>query len=409
MLLNIYKMLPMFKLPNTQLFIEKRFLWIFILSLMILIWPMITKANSPPGDSTNFMTVHEDWEVMLRTLFERHKKQEAVALLRLENINQQKKILFANGDIAQYMLLLEEQTKAYEDILQARKLMEVDMLKVRYQKGISLIKLIYEKLLSLDHHFSGMKTLQNVALLSNPHNYPEFRKINNVIEKQTDKKYAFNLPSMLNSNPYLTATYSLVSSILRNGRTEEKEADFQKISCILDFTVRMNGDLNIIRHETDYLQTANLALKADCEQLFGEYTKFLGYYVPLEKCRNNDDWETLAQHLDKFILQLEQNTGNTNEQTSRMEVNIIFATERVAEFVSQYSAFINQGMQYYQKFDNIISSYENQDFCEEQLPRQFNELKFDIKSTIEKYKNTYNLPEIHGSRLKNLLYGRPDF
>lgn len=397
----------MFKLPSLP--IEKRTIKIFTLLLFALIRPLFTQANSPPGDSISFIAVREDWEIMLRVLLDTHKKKEEIALLQLEHISQQKKKLAANGDTLQYILLLEEQTRAYEELFEARKFMEVDMLKVRYQKGISLIKLIYEKLLSLDHHFSGMQTLQNVALLSNPHSYPEFRKINSVIEQQTEKKYAFNLPSMLNSNPYLTATYSLVSSILRSGRAEEKEADFQKISCILDFTVRMNSDLNIIKHETDYLRTANLTLRADCEQLFKEYTKFLGYHVSLAECRNNDDWETLTQYLDKFLVQLEQNATTANESTDRMEVNLVFATERVAEFINQYSTFINQGMQYYQKFDNIISSYENQDFCEEQLPHQFNELKFDIKSTIEKYENTYNLPEIHGSRLKNLLYGKPDF
>ena len=39
------------------------------------------------------------------------------------------------------------------------------------------------------------------------------------------------------------------------------------------------------------------------------------------------------------------------------------------------------------------------------LPKQFDELKKDISSTIEKFHNTCNLPEIQGSRLKDLMYG----
>ena len=52
-----------------------------------------------------------------------------------------------------------------------------------------------------------------------------------------------------------------------------------------------------------------------------------------------------------------------------------------------------------------FSTYENEQSCQEIFPREFTELKFDIKSTIEKFNNTYNLPEIQGSRLKNLMYG----
>ena len=92
-----------------------------------------------------------------------------------------------------------------------------------------------------------------------------------------------------------------------------------------------------------------------------------------------------------------------------MEIDLVFSTQRVAEFISKYSNFITQGMQYYQKFDNIVSSYENEAVCQAQLPRQFSELKFDIKTTIEKFNNTYNLPEIQGSRLKHLLFGSADW
>ena len=76
-----------------------------------------------------------------------------------------------------------------------------------------------------------------------------------------------------------------------------------------------------------------------------------------------------------------------------------------AKFVSEYEAFIRMGAQYYQKFDSIISNYENKDKCSDKLPSHFNELQYDIQNTIDKFQNTYNLPEITGSRMKSLLYG----
>lgn len=403
--------------PNKGRFLSLRFdeamsLITNLTVLLLMLLPLSGYSNPAAEDSLSFASLRMAWELEQERVLRPYIEEEEKTLQQIALLYQ---LQHNSGSLAtpqSYIYLLEQQNNAYAQLLNIRKEKEVSLLKVRYLKGISLIKLIYEKLLSLDHHFAGLQTVQNISILSNPHSYPEFRKINSVIEEKTDKKFAFQMPALLQSNPFLTATYSMVSTMLGSGKSTEKEADFEKIACILDFTVRMNGDLKTIRHETDYLQTANESLKEECERLFEEYTKFLGYYVPLDQCRKNDDWESLAKKLQDYIGQLEGEIApNTppSEDMARMQIEIVFATERVADFVSMYSNFINQGIQYYQKFDNIVSSYENEDFCETQLPTQFEELKHDIKTTIEKYKNTYNLPEIHGSRLKYLLYGSPDY
>jgi len=223
------------------------------------------------------------------------------------------------------------------------------------------------------------------------------------------------LPSLLQTNPFISATHLLVNTFLGTGNSNEKEADFEKIACIIDFTVRMNADLSVIQNETEFLKQANKTLKEECEKLFTEYTKVIGYLVPLERCRGNDDWETLYEALNYFgntnaapNTTYGQNNGGQNQGSGvkRELINLEFATQRVADFILKYSSFITRGTQYYQKFDNIISTYENEDACQESLPRQFTELKFDIKTTIEKFNNTYNLPEIQGSRLKDLMYGQ---
>ena len=387
------------------------FLLLCSLGLGYCLSPIEAKSKSPPADSLSFHLILEEAKLESALLQYNFQQQQMAMLAEKEALSLmlgQVKTL----DDQLYIEVLESLLELQQEEAVNQVAVEVEMLKMRYSKGIDLIKLLYEKTLGLDHHFSGMQTFQNIDLLSNPNTYPEFRQTQSMIEKRTDKRFAFQMPAIFDTNPFLTATISVVSALLGSGKSEEKEADFSKISCILDFTVRMNSDLNVVRHETEFLNTANQNLKQECERLFDEYTKVLGYHVPLDKCRNNDDWESLRALLDEYIKTMEdllkQNNGQS-EQFNKMEVDLVFSTQRVAEFISKYSNFISQGMQYYQKFDNIVSSYENEDICQTQLPRQFSELKFDIKTTIEKFNNTYNLPEIQGSRLKHLLFGSVDW
>ncbi len=289
----------------------------------------------------------------------------------------------------------------YEQLLQSE---EIRLLGIRYERGIELIRLLYEKILSLDHHFSGMRTYQNVMVLSNPHQYPGFEQAKSRMEASMKRKNPIQLPSLLHSNPFFSATFSLVSTILGEGEAKQKQDEFEQLSCILDFTVRMNAELSMIQHETTFLQGANQQLRTACESLFEDYVKIIGYHVSLEKCRQQDDWEQVRIDLGDYIAGLEGMETIPSEYR-RSLINLEFATQRVAEFINVYQSSIVQGTQYYQKFDRILNGYENEELCNGQLPMQFEELKYDVKSTIEKFRNTYHLPEIQGSRMKQLLYG----
>ncbi len=306
-----------------------------------------------------------------------------------------------------YLRKLHQRFSLEDSIRNIHSEHEIDLLKIRYRKGIELIKIVYEKTLSLDHHFTSMQTFSNIMMLSNPHSYPEFQKTKALLEKSTQKKFSAGMPLLFESNPYLSATSMLVTTLLSNNKKEDKEEGLEKISCILDFTVRMNSDLNIIRHETQSLKDANRELLLHCESLFSDYTQVIGYHDQLKDCRKNDDWEKLFEHLDSYIEELKQDQKQieTIDKFSKKQINLEFATQRVSVFLNQYADFIILGKQHYQKFDNIVSSYENEDLCQEKLPRQFTELKFDIKSTLEKFSNTYDLPELQGSKLKSLLFG----
>ncbi len=80
---------------------------------------------------------------------------------------------------------------------------DIDLIRVRYRKGIDLIRLMYEKILGLDHHFTGLRTYQHINVLSNPHSYPAFQKTQELIAKKKNKKYNMQLPTLLESNPFI--------------------------------------------------------------------------------------------------------------------------------------------------------------------------------------------------------------
>ncbi len=307
-----------------------------------------------------------------------------------------------------YQNSLELKLKLMEEMQVLSAQWDVAMIEIRYRKGVELIRMMYEKILGLDHHFTGLHTFQHINVLSNPHSYPAFQKTQELLEKNKNKKYNMRLPSLLQSNPFISATYTMVSVLMGENSSDEKEKEMEEIACILDFTVRMNADLNVIKNETEYLKNANQALKKDCERLFQEYTKPVDYFVQLADTRTNDDWESLSHNLNDMIIKIQeeiQTSGGISIQTSRQIVNLEFATQRVIDFITKYSNFIGQGTQYYQKFDGIVNSYQSESHCHQELPRQFSEMKDDIKSTIEKFENTYDLPELQGSRLKNLMFG----
>ncbi len=294
---------------------------------------------------------------------------------------------------------------------------EIKLLKLRYRKSIEIVKMLYEKVLSMDHHLSSLKAQQGLSNLSNPHNYPEFKKAKSSIEERMKKKFNFQMPALFQTNPFLSAAFSIVGLAVGGGEDKEKKENIDKIACVLDFTVRMHNDLNIIYYETGYLQDANLTLKKECEALFSDCARQVGYTVPLVSCRDGDDWERLYSMLDNYVAKA---TGETTATPSvslqtgqppdprllaRATTNLQFSIDRVGLFIEKYCNFVGQGGEYYKKFSKIASSYENEKACSTVLPDQFKQLKHDIDETLDKFNSAYKMPEVQGSKLKDMLYG----
>ena len=82
-----------------------------------------------------------------------------------------------------------------------------------------------------------------------------------------------------------------------------------------------------------------------------------------------------------------------------------FAIDRLLDFLNKYSEFINDGENYYKKFAVVVDSYDNEAACAGKLPMQFSALKTEINFSIEKFIQAYDIAELKGSKLKDLLYG----
>ena len=302
------------------------------------------------------------------------------------------------------LLVKKEQLK--EELKKINASEQADINKIRYLKGLSIIKILYEKVLSLDHHFSSIATFNEISKIGNPNTYPEFTEIKDLIKSKTDKKKAFKMTSILGNNVYASVVDTFVGLFNSSRSSKEKETDLKKVECILDFTLRMNNDLNTIYFETAFLQKSNDKIMKDLEQLFVDYTKPIKYHTPLKECRNNDNWDEVRENLTTFLDGL--NTAITEQKDTkvlRMQINLNFPIDRLLQFITQYNNFIDQGGKFYEKFKIILNSYENEQQCSSSLPPAYTKLKTDIDIAIEKFNTAYKPVEINGSKMKEVLYG----
>jgi len=289
---------------------------------------------------------------------------------------------------------------------------DLQFTKLRYKKGIELIKMLYEKILGLDHHFTSLQTFKNISDLTNPNSFPEFVKRKDEISSRLNKKKSISMPALFETNPFVSLTTTIVSSLLGDGDKSKKEDDLDKVACVLDFTVKMHADLNTIFYETEFLKQSNLSLKTEALTLFGDYCKVIDYHTELSTCRSQDDWDNLFNKLDATIIDLEQAMYSQDSYQRSKYIkqlnNLEFSIDRLLTFIDSYSNFIKEGEKYYTKFSTILNSYSNEANCLEYLPHQFQSLKSDVDLSIAKFGEAYSVSEIQGSKLRDLLYGIPD-
>jgi hypothetical protein len=364
----------------------------------------ISTASAHP-DSLQLNRIIMDWESKVQLTWDQyHSTHQDLA----EELKQVNKVLSSNSTaVLEYIKALNYKVELIEQIKQEENVLGVELTKLRYKKGLEIIRLLYEKVLGLDHHFSSLQTYQNIVSLSNPNAYPEFQNSKVVLEKQLKKENALQLPALLETNPYLSPAFSLITSVLGAGNKAERENELDNISCILDFTARMNSELATIYYETEYLKESNVTLKEECITLFEEYVEVIEYYTALDICRKEDDWDKVYESLDTYIEELEQEIKEDphSSKAVKLQVELEFSVDRLINFINKYNAFIEQGAKYYQKFEVIISSYPNEESCKAKLPVEFDVLKKDIRYSIDRFNEAYDISALRGSKLKDLLYG----
>ena len=168
--------------------------------------------------------------------------------------------------------LLIEKDQLKDNLIALKNEINSDVSKIRYLKGLQIIKILYEKTLSLDHHFSSVRTFSDINKLANPNQYPEFDKLKALIKEKEDKKSGFDLTSLLAGNPIVSVVNTFSNLLVSNLSKEDKNKELANVDCILDFTMRMQNDLNTIYFETSFLQASNQKIKEDIEILFKDYT-----------------------------------------------------------------------------------------------------------------------------------------
>ena len=277
--------------------------------------------------------------------------------------------------------------------------------KIRYLKGLQIIKILYEKILGLDHHFASVRTLGEINRIANPTQYPEYAKLRETIGSKKDKR-GFDLTAILGTNAIVSVVQTFTNMLGSGMSREEKERELAAVECILDFTLRMQNDLNTIYFETAYLQASNGKMKQEIEILFRDYSKPIGYIATLENCRSHDDWETFTQKMDEYLVKLKSSSGTAQQ---KMQVNIEFPIDRLLQYITQYNSYIDQGGRFYEKFRIILNSYENQKQCETRLPPEYLKLRSDVDVAIEKFNVAYKPVEINGTKMKESLYGLNEF
>ena len=375
---------------------------IVLYSLLFFLWTLNVRAISFPIETNPNKVL----AVLSQEITKINAKYAPTFLIKEQQLRVVNESLSHAEDIQTKVALLIQKDQLREELTKLRIENANDISKVRYLKGLQIIKILYEKVLSLDHHFASVRTFNEISKIANPNQYPEYSKLKEVLAIKRDKKTAFDLTALLGTNTIASVVQTFTNMVSSSLSKEEKESELAKVDCILDFTLRMQNDLNTIYFETAFLQTSNDKIKHDIELLFKDYTKPIGYSASLENCRTNDDWETLTQKMEEYLAKMKETTGPSQ---FKMQVNMDFPIDRLLQFIAQYNSFIDQGGKFYEKFSIILNSYENQKQCESKLPLEYKKLKADINIAIDKFNVAYKPVEINGTKMKEILYGLNEF
>ena len=139
------------------------------------------------GSISDTKDPNEMWNEMLIEIVNIHKQyltKWVVINDKIQYIN--KKIVIENSAEKKLNLVIEKDLLK-ESLVLLKIENESDISKIRYLKGLQIIRILYDKTLSLDHHFSSVRTFSEINKMANPNQYPEFDKLKELIRELKGK------------------------------------------------------------------------------------------------------------------------------------------------------------------------------------------------------------------------------
>ncbi|HET8884763.1 MAG TPA: hypothetical protein VFM70_00270 [Salinimicrobium sp.] len=382
----------------------KIYFFIFLLSCPMM-YGMSEKTWSKETIEKDIEAVLNELKTETQIIHESYAELNFDIKKQLSSINNQ---LLTEQKVNKQVALLILKDQLQEKLILNKKEEATDLSKLRYLKGLDITKILYEKILSLDHHFASIATFRDIDNLSNPNYYPEFKELKSMLSQNEPKKGGLDISNLLGNNVYVSVIHSFVSLMAPSGLSKkDKEKSLEEVECILDFTLQMHNDLSTIYFETVFLQKSNDKIMKDLEDLFHDYTKPIGYELSLPECRNNDGWTDIRSKLDVYMEKMKSMDLDVKGQESalKMRINIEFSIDRLLAFIIQYNDFIDQGGKFYEKFQIMLSSYENKKICGDKLSIGYEELQKSIDVAVDKFNTAYKPVEVNGSKMKEILYG----
>jgi len=278
----------------------------------------------------------------------------------------------------------------------------------RYRKGIELIRLLYEKSLALEYHFSALRLNERVEELSNPMNFPAFRESLAVLTSGKGR-HVPDLPGVLMESPEGASLYFMLAAMSGKSDPELRQKELDRMGCLLRLLIEMQMDLKSIYYENHLLYLRTTELRQRCERLFSDYTRVVGYHKSLQDCRTEDDWDALDDLIKSLSRQIKEGENTSDpalkERVYTDLINMEFSVDRLLDYLDFYDEVLTSGRHMYRESQLILRHLTEVESCSSQIPGQLLRLQKDIDEAVERFDKAYEMVEVKGSRLKDLLYG----
>ena len=225
---------------------------VFVLFMLVVTQQTFAINNQGSDPNAAFSEMLLEIVTIQKKFFIKHKGIKG----KIHSIN---KKIAAEKSVEKKLNLLVEKDVLNDSLSFLSDENENEIIKIKYLKGLNIIRLLYDKSLSLDHHFSSVRTFSEINKMANPNQYPEYANLKELISAKKDKRIGIDLGNILSAN-------TLVSII---------NAGYPDIRRILNSCQRqvINGALTIDKQsliEANYADKVIelLSTKLDKKQLF---------------------------------------------------------------------------------------------------------------------------------------------